>query len=32
MVEGATPEQAREHIQQSTQTLRASSTGEIEIF
>src|SRR5262249_33271960 len=32
MVEGATSEEAREHIQQSTLTLRASSTGEIEIF
>jgi hypothetical protein len=32
MVEGASSEEAREHIQQSTQTLRATSTGEIEIF
>jgi len=32
MVEGASAEEAREHIQQSTQTLRATSTGEIEIF
>ena len=32
MVDGATAEQAREHIQQSTLTLRASPTGEIEIF
>jgi hypothetical protein len=32
MVEGATAEEARERIQQSTQTLRTASTGEIEIF
>jgi hypothetical protein len=32
MVDGATAEQAREHIQQSTLTLRAAPTGEIEIF
>jgi hypothetical protein len=32
MVEGASAEEAREHIQQSTLTLRAASTGEIEIF
>jgi hypothetical protein len=32
MVDGATAEQAREHIQQSTQTLRSAPTGEIEIF
>jgi hypothetical protein len=32
MVDGATAEEAREHIQQSTLTLRASPTGEIEIF
>ena len=32
MVEGASAEEAREHIQQSTQTLRAAATGEIEIF
>lgn len=32
MVDGATAEEAREHIQQSTQTLRAAPTGEIEIF
>jgi hypothetical protein len=32
MVEGASAEEAREHIQQSTQTLRAAPTGEIEIF
>jgi hypothetical protein len=32
MVDGATAELAREHIQQSTLTLRAASTGEIEIF
>ena len=32
MVEGASAEEAREHIQQSTVTLRASATGEIEIF
>lgn len=32
MVDGATAEQAREHIQQSTLTLRAAATGEIEIF
>ena len=32
MVEGASAEEAREHIQQSTVTLRASPTGEIEIF
>jgi hypothetical protein len=32
MVEGATAEEAREHIQQSTLTLRAAATGEIEIF
>ena len=32
MVEGASAEEAREHIQQSTLTLRAAATGEIEIF
>ena len=32
MVEGASAEEAREHIQQSTLTLRSSPTGEIEIF
>jgi hypothetical protein len=32
MVEGASAEEAREHIQQSTVTLRAAATGEIEIF
>ena len=32
MVEGASAEEAREHIQQSTLTLRAATTGEIEIF
>ena len=32
MVDGATAEEAREHIQQSTLTLRTSPTGEIEIF
>jgi hypothetical protein len=32
MVDGATAEQAREHIQQSTLTLRSAPTGEIEIF
>jgi hypothetical protein len=32
MVDGASAEEAREHIQQTTQTLRAASTGEIEIF
>jgi hypothetical protein len=32
MVDGATAEEAREHIQQSTLTLRAAPTGEIEIF
>jgi hypothetical protein len=32
MVEGASAEEAREHIQQSTLTLRASQTGEIELF
>ena len=32
MVEGASAEEAREHIQQSTLTLRAAPTGEIEIF
>jgi hypothetical protein len=32
MVDGATAEQAREHIQQSTLTLRAAPTGEVEIF
>ena len=32
MVDGATAEQAREHIQQSTLTLRTAPTGEIEIF
>jgi hypothetical protein len=32
MVEGATAEQAREHIQQSTLTLRSAPSGEIEIF
>jgi hypothetical protein len=32
MVEGASAEQAREQIHQSTLTLRAAPTGEIEIF
>ena len=32
MVEGASAEEAREHIQQSTLTLRTAPTGEIEIF
>jgi hypothetical protein len=32
MVEGASAEEAREHIQQSTLTLRAGPTGEIELF
>lgn len=32
MVEGASAEEAREYIQQSTQTLRAAPTGEVEIF
>jgi len=32
MVDGATAEQAREHIQQSTLTMRAAPTGEIELF
>lgn len=32
MVDGATAEQAREHIQQSTLTMRTAPTGEIEIF
>ena len=32
MVEGASAEEAREHIQQSTLTLRSAPTGEIEIF
>ena len=32
MVEGASAEEARGHIQQSTLTLRAAPTGEIEIF
>jgi hypothetical protein len=32
MVEGASAEEAREHIQQSTLTSRAAPTGEIEIF
>ena len=32
MVEGASAEQAREHIQQSTLTMRSAPTGEIEIF
>lgn len=32
MVDGATAEEAREHIQQSTLTLRTAPTGEIEIF
>jgi hypothetical protein len=32
MVEGASAEEAREHIQQSTLTMRAAPTGEIEIF
>jgi hypothetical protein len=32
MVEGATAEQAREHIQQSTLTLRSAPTGEVELF
>lgn len=32
MVEGASAEEAREHIQQATLTLRAAPTGEIEIF
>lgn len=32
MVEGASAEEAREHLQQSTLTLRTAPTGEIEIF
>lgn len=32
MVEGASAEEAREHIQQSTLTLRAGPTGDIELF
>ncbi len=32
MVEGASADEAREHIQQSTQTLRAAPTGEVELF
>jgi hypothetical protein len=32
MIDGATAEEAREHIQQSTLTLRTAPTGEIEIF
>jgi hypothetical protein len=32
MVEGASGEEAREHCHQSTLTLRAAPTGEIEIF
>jgi hypothetical protein len=32
MVDGASAEEARELIQQTTQTLRAAPTGEIEIF
>ena len=32
MVDGASAEEAREAVQQATQTLRATSTGEIEIF
>lgn len=32
MVDGASAEQAREHIQQSTLTLSAATTGAIEIF
>jgi hypothetical protein len=32
MVEGASAEEAREHIQQTTLTLRTAPTGEIEIF
>ena len=32
MVDGASAEEAREHIQQSTLTLRAGPTGEIELF
>lgn len=32
MVGGATAEEARDHIQQSTLTLRAAPTGEIELF
>jgi len=32
MLGGATAEQAREHIQQSTLTLRSSPTGDVEIF
>jgi hypothetical protein len=32
MVDGASAEEAREHIQQSTLTLRTAPTGEIEIF
>lgn len=32
MVDGASAEEAREIIQQTTQTLRATPTGEIEIF
>lgn len=32
MVDGASAEEARERVQQATQTLRAAPTGEIEIF
>jgi len=32
MVEGATADQARDHIHQSTQTLRIGISGEIELF
>ena len=32
MVEGATADEARDHIHQSTQTLRVGVSGEIELF
>lgn len=32
MVEGASADEARDHIQQSTQTLRVATAGEIELF
>jgi hypothetical protein len=32
MVEGASADEARDHIHQSTQTLRIGAAGEIELF
>jgi hypothetical protein len=32
MVEGASADEARDHIHQSTQTLRVGVSGEIELF